>query len=75
MEWRENARCLGAENDIFFDESRKLEAVAVCNECVVKQECHDYATETRSVGTWAGVNYLVRSRRSAPDNPVVVKWH
>ena len=64
-EWRRDAACLGAGPNAFYPERGEdvLAAKAVCAECPVKQDCLDYALETRQLfGIWGGLSE--RQRRA-----------
>ena len=51
MGWQDNAGCKGMSLDVFFDDEPKTMhksaqiAIKICNDCLVKQECLDYALE------------------------------
>ncbi len=42
--WRQYAKCLGEDLDIFFNRERVHEALAICNKCEVKSDCLKDAT-------------------------------
>jgi WhiB family redox-sensing transcriptional regulator len=46
--------CLGADPDMFFDEEREAEAVAVCQGCPVIRECLTHAMRYEEYGVWGG---------------------
>lgn len=58
--WRDVGRCKGADDDIFFDDSRLEEAVEFCSGCTVQAACRDDAIWTESWGTWGGTTYRQR---------------
>jgi WhiB family redox-sensing transcriptional regulator len=69
--WRFDAACRGADPAVFFApnyfekrrEKAAREAIAklVCRRCPVRQECLEYALETREPhGIWGGLNELER---------------
>ena len=41
-DWCQRAACLGVETEIFFYQ-RADEALRICADCPVRQECRDYA--------------------------------
>ena len=63
--WMTLANCRGMDPQLFFPErgTNYLEARAVCDPCVVKQDCLDYALNNRERhGIWGG--YSERERRT-----------
>jgi len=64
--WRQQARCLGADPDIFYpedDEDEGLEAKAVCAMCPVAAECLEHAIAVREkFGVWGGLTTKERRR-------------
>ena len=59
MTWRDEAACLGADTDTFFDHNRVDEALSICETCPVIRECRDYATTRPGAindiqGVWGG---------------------
>jgi hypothetical protein len=54
--WQERAQCRGVGADKFFpvQGGRSLEAITVCAQCPVVDECDQYADRTGSGGVWAG---------------------
>jgi len=61
--WQDKANCKSAPQDIFFDENRSTAAKSAeiakkyCNECIVKQECLDYALDNNVyVGIYGGLS-------------------
>lgn len=72
--WRERARCLGMDPEIFFPRTEEDAgpALAVCAECPVREPCLEYALQNRErEGIWGGATererrrILRRRRRSA----------
>jgi WhiB family redox-sensing transcriptional regulator len=65
LTWRERGRCKGAEPEVFYpedDEDPADEAKAICETCVVRETCLEYAIATREkMGVWGG--YTARERR------------
>lgn len=64
-DWWSQAKCLGADPDLFFPEHghKPVNALACCNgqdgraACPVRSECHTYGREYNSCGVWGGVYY------------------
>lgn len=60
--WRLRANCKGLDTDIFFPtrgatKQKIAEAKAICAQCTVQEECHQYAMsygERRLIGIWGG---------------------
>jgi len=61
--WQEHGTCRGEGTDIFFHE-RYLHAVReakkLCDICVVRQSCLDFAIENDCVGVWGGLTTVER---------------
>ena len=77
-EWKERAACVGVDPDLFFDESRTRDAIAVCLSCQVRKECFaDVWNNDPPEGVWAGLTVAERRRvvprRSAGRVPVSYK--
>lgn len=73
-EWRERAACLPFPALLFFgmDENegaaerhaREMEAKQICEQCVVRVECLEYALSTREpYGIWGGLTEVERKAR------------
>lgn len=65
MVWAERGNCLGVDADLFFPErgAPTQQAKAVCQGCVVKDECLDYAlTNGEKFGIWGGKSERERRR-------------
>ena len=65
--WRQYARCLGADPELFYPPSESddgsVEAKAICAICPVREECLEYALETRpGDGVWGGLTAVERHR-------------
>lgn len=62
MDWRDHARCLGADPDLFFPIGstgpaliQAEQAKAVCRTCPVIGDCLDWAlTNFQDAGVWGG---------------------
>lgn len=66
MSWVDDAQCKGMDHNIFFPargcHSRLVEAVKICDECSVVEQCLEYALTTKQdVGIWGGKS--TRQRR------------
>jgi WhiB family transcriptional regulator, redox-sensing transcriptional regulator len=62
--WQMFANCLGTDPDLFFPErgASTKEAKAVCQGCVVREDCLEYALANgEKFGIWGG--YSERQRR------------
>ena len=56
-DWRNAAKCLGADPDIFFPPSKGQaeQAKRFCHNCEVAQECFTEAIQNNERGVWGGV--------------------
>lgn len=56
MAWRDKARCVGLDPNIFFaDDGDVSRAKEVCHGCEVQAECLDYALKNNvDFGVWGG---------------------
>ncbi len=65
VRWREDAACRGVDTDVFFpatDEEAE-EAKAICASCPVREECLEFALQTRQEdGVWGGLTETERRR-------------
>lgn len=58
-EWMVEAACLGLDPNLFFPERGEdsSQAKAICQSCVVIEECADYAQVNRlTKGIWGGTS-------------------
>ena len=58
MAWQMDANCRGLDPNLFFPErgGEYREAVAVCAECRVREECLEWALEHHEIhGIWGGL--------------------
>lgn len=67
MEWMKDAKCAGLGTDPFFAESGEThkcrEACEFCQNCLVRQECLDFALVNRvQFGVWGGMSWSKRER-------------
>ncbi len=64
-QWREFARCLGADPDLFYpvsDDAAEA-AKAICAVCPVRELCLEYALTAREKeGVWGGLTEKERRR-------------
>lgn len=60
FEWMDRALCASAPDpDVWFDRSRRAEAVRICKACPVAELCDNRATEVDAYrGVWAGQPHL-----------------
>lgn len=63
-EWMDRAACKGVDSDVFFAErGNTQQARNICSACPVRQECLDYAIDTRQDGgIWGGLGVKARRR-------------
>ena len=65
LAWQHYANCLGVDPELFFPERgvSTREARAVCQGCVVKDECLDFAIRnSEKFGIWGGKSERERRR-------------
>jgi WhiB family redox-sensing transcriptional regulator len=65
VRWREDAACRGADTDLFFPatEEEAGPAKAICALCPVREECLEFALQTRQEdGVWGGMTETERRR-------------
>ncbi len=63
--WQDFANCLGVDPDLFFPErgASTREAKEVCQGCVVREDCLEYALQNgEKVGIWGGRSERERRR-------------
>lgn len=63
--WQLLANCLGVDPDLFFPErgASTKEAKSVCQGCVVREECLEYALANgEKFGIWGGLSERERRR-------------
>ena len=66
-DWFDDAACHGADTDVFFPlsatDEAAAEAKAICATCPVREECLEFALETRPPeGIWGGLTPIERHR-------------
>ncbi len=65
LSWRYRGACRGLDPDIFYpvtDEEAEA-AKAVCGQCVVRQQCLEFALDNRErEGVWGGATEKERRR-------------
>ena len=76
MSWRNRAACAGTDTDLFFDPYRTDEALAICDQCPVVEDCLEYAAwypgAIRDIqGVWGGKTeeQLQKMRRRTRPRP------
>ena len=53
--WRDLSACRGTDTNLWFERSRRADALAVCRECPVSNLCLDYALAFETeFGIWGG---------------------
>ncbi len=65
LDWKSDAACRTVDTSIFFPESEAAAApaLAVCARCPVREQCLDFALETRQHdGIWGGATETERRR-------------
>ena len=65
VEWQSEARCAGADPDVFFPErgGSSKAARAVCSKCNVREQCLEYALNNKEqFGIWGGTSERERRR-------------
>lgn len=63
--WQDLANCIGIDPDLFFPErgGSTKEAKKVCSECVVREECAEYALlNGERYGIWGATSERERRR-------------
>jgi WhiB family redox-sensing transcriptional regulator len=68
--WRSQANCRNTPVDVFFPDKgaskeKIAKARAICNECNVIDDCHDWSiqfSERALVGIWAGMTTIDRRK-------------
>lgn len=85
--WQDLAACAGMDTDLFFpreniggpqqgrgvagERERIRQAMMVCRQCPVRQDCLEYAINLDCVGIWGGMDTRAR-RRYAEHHQVQV---
>lgn len=65
LEWKADAACRTVDTSIFFPETEAAAApaLAVCARCPVREQCLDFALDTRqNDGIWGGATEIERRR-------------
>jgi WhiB family redox-sensing transcriptional regulator len=63
--WQQEANCLDADPDLFFPDQHHTaeEAKEICRDCVVREECLEYALANgEKFGIWGGLGERERRR-------------
>lgn len=58
--WKDDARCLGLDVNLFFDKYEEQESIrrgieTICKECPVKRTCFAVGVSGKEWGVWGGV--------------------
>lgn len=58
--WKDNARCLGFDTNLFFDKYEEDEHIrsgvdSLCIKCPVRKTCFAVGISTKETGVWGGV--------------------
>lgn len=66
--WVESAACTrGVNPDVFFDDTRVVAAVEVCQRCQARPSCLTYAIDNQiRDGVWGGLTPTQRQRLTRP---------
>jgi WhiB family redox-sensing transcriptional regulator len=65
LAWQDHANCKGANADLFFPErgASTRAAKAICRECLVREDCLEFAiTAGEKFGIWGGMSERERRR-------------
>jgi hypothetical protein len=70
--WKDKAKCLGMDTNIFFDKYEQDPAMAasidaLCQQCPVNKECFAVGVSNKEYGVWGGV-YLDAGKISREFN-------
>jgi len=60
LRWRDNAKCLGMDTNIFFDKYEDDQSIAksidsLCRSCKVNKTCFAVGVSQKEWGVWGGV--------------------
>lgn len=65
--WMNDAACVGADPNLFFETARETDAKAICRDCPVEGDCYRYARlEGIDWGVWGGQTAAERCGRGRP---------
>ena len=56
------AKCSGTDTNIFFTPSLEAEAKAICQHCLIRVPCGEYAVRVEMFGVWGGLSAEERVR-------------
>lgn len=64
LDWQDFAECSTEDTSLFFPErgASTKEAKAVCRDCIVREECLEYALVYEKHGIWGGTSERERKR-------------
>lgn len=63
--WQDGANCMGADPDFFFPKRGEStrEAKVICDECDVREECLEFASDSpEKFGIWGGMSERERRK-------------
>lgn len=69
--WQEKAACKGEKTQMFYPKNGigVHEAIQICDECIVRDECLDYATTNEeNFGIWGGKSERQRRKINRKKN-------
>lgn len=70
VDWSKRA-CRDTDPELFFDDDRVADAIAICSGCPIKQGCDQYAySKNEKYGVWGGVERETRAKLVRPLNRV-----
>lgn len=62
-DWYDLAACRGEPPELFYPKGREdTGARRICNRCVVKEDCFEYALSNETYGIWGGYGNRSRQR-------------
>ncbi len=65
LSWQDMANCRGGDADLFFPErgASTRTAKAICRECIVREECLEFAiVNSEKFGIWGGLSERERRK-------------
>lgn len=71
-EWKDDAKCLGMDTNVFFDKYEDRESLRpavekLCSSCPVRKECFAVGVSQKEWGVWGGV-YIENGQLSREFN-------
>lgn len=62
-DWRQEAKCIGEDLNVFINQKREKEARVFCRECPVREQCLAYSIQTPNLaGIYGGIGENTRDR-------------